>query len=397
MFPQFLAKKRTSESVQDVEELTLVELLEADNDQHTRQGVNQPSASNPSVPGAQAYVNRLLVRIQDIAKLQSVKLTAGLTSHSFRRGGAMHANDGSVAENWIIERGGWQLDRVNKAFGYMLGSTQADQQVSRVLSGWKPKDGARLPSLAALEQPILGRAQKLQSLLFSNTLGFDDDPLNIDEDVADVLAATFLMHYPDMLRLCEAAPLVLKMREAMAARTIGEAEVLAWSSSIRRVFMPPTELKPSPSDTDQISTLLQHVQHQTEKIEVLILQNKRLEERLLAVENHMQVPVSTSSQDPPSVRASSSAAEGQSTTKVARAKKKGSQSLAAIWFEWFTAEPRVYASPVVKKTTLYEFRHITGYMMLFLPTGFALDVASQLTKTKYWPLAIKHAKVRSSS
>ncbi|KUF91438.1 Glutathione S-transferase T2 [Phytophthora nicotianae] len=178
----------------------------------------------------------------------------------------------------------------------------------------------------------------------------------------------------------------------MAARTIGEAEVLAWSSSIRRVFMPPTELKPSPSDTDQISTLLQHVQHQTEKIEVLILQNKRLEERLLAVENHMQVPVSTSSQDPPSVRASSSAAEGQSTTKVARAKKKGSQSLAAIWFEWFTAEPRVYASPVVKKTTLYEFRHITGYMMLFLPTGFALDVASPAYKDEVLALGDKARK-----
>ncbi|KAG6616095.1 reverse transcriptase [Phytophthora cinnamomi] len=52
----------------------------------------------------------------------------------------MHANDGSLAENWIIECGGWQLDRVNKAFGYMFGTTQADQKVSRVLSGWKPKD-----------------------------------------------------------------------------------------------------------------------------------------------------------------------------------------------------------------------------------------------------------------
>ncbi|KAG3070876.1 hypothetical protein PI125_g22882 [Phytophthora idaei] len=42
----------------------------------------------------------------------------------------MHINNGTVAENWIIERGGWQLDLVNKAFGYMLGTTQADEQFS---------------------------------------------------------------------------------------------------------------------------------------------------------------------------------------------------------------------------------------------------------------------------
>ncbi|KAG3126543.1 hypothetical protein PI124_g23342 [Phytophthora idaei] len=300
----------------------------------------------------------------------------------------MHANDGSVAENWIIERGGWQLGQVNKAFGYMLGSTQADQQVSRVLSGWKSKDGARLPSLAALGAPISWRAHKLQEILFSNTLAFDNDTLNIDEGVADVLTATLLMHYSDMLRLCEGGQLILKMREAIAGRSISEAEVLAWSSSIRRVFMPPQELKPlaSPArgDPGQIAVLLEHVQRQTEKIEVLILQNKQLEERLLAVEHRMHVPGTTMTQDPPSGVASASSAvshsTGHATPKVARAKKKGSQSLAAIWFEWFTAEPRVYASPAVKKTTLYEFRHITGYMMLFLPTGLALDASSPALK-----------------
>jgi hypothetical protein len=91
----------------------------------------------------------------------------------------MHANDGSLAENWIIERGGWQLDRVNKAFGTMLGTTQADQRVSRVLIGWRPKEGARLPSLTALEEPILGRARTLQALVLANTTGFPDSALNL--------------------------------------------------------------------------------------------------------------------------------------------------------------------------------------------------------------------------
>ncbi|KAG2760220.1 hypothetical protein PC129_g8157 [Phytophthora cactorum] len=156
MFPQFQNKKRSSANVEDLRGLSLVELLETDDD-HT--SLQEPSSSaNPSSPGAQAYVNRLLVGVKENAKLQSIRLTPGLTSHSFCRGGAMHAYNGTVAENWVIERGGWQLDRINKAFGYMLGTTQADQQVSRVVSGWKPKVGARLPSLAALDTPVLGRA-----------------------------------------------------------------------------------------------------------------------------------------------------------------------------------------------------------------------------------------------
>ncbi|KAG2783657.1 hypothetical protein PC116_g27793 [Phytophthora cactorum] len=69
--------------------------------------------------------------------------------------------------------------------------------------------------------------------------------------------------------------------------------------------------------------------------------------------------------------------------------KKWSQSLAAIWFEWFTAEPRAYASPGVKKTTLYEFRHITGYMMLFVPTGLALDASSPAYKDEVLVLGKK--------
>ncbi|KAG2795775.1 hypothetical protein PC129_g4728 [Phytophthora cactorum] len=183
----------------------------------------------------------------------------------------------------------------------------------------------------------------------------------------------------------------------MAERSIGEAEVLAWSSTIRRVFMPPQELKPlhSPArgDTDQIAVLLEHVQRQTEKIEILILQTKRLEERLLAVDHHMHVPGTTTTQDPSSGVASSSSAvshsTGHATPKVARAEKKGSQSLAAIWFEWFTAEPRVYASPAVKKTTLYEFRHITGNMMLFLPVGLALNAFSPAYKDEVLALGKK--------
>lgn len=142
IFPQFLSTRRSPTCAVDVEELSLVELLEADSIPALLE--DSQSAPKRTVPGAQAYVNRLLVRVKTLGDEKQIRHTTGLTSHSFRRGAAMHANDGSVAKNWIIERGCWQLDRVNKAFGYMLGTTQADQNVARVLSGWKPKEGAHL-------------------------------------------------------------------------------------------------------------------------------------------------------------------------------------------------------------------------------------------------------------
>ncbi|OWZ00829.1 hypothetical protein PHMEG_00027900 [Phytophthora megakarya] len=191
---------------QDLEELSLVELLEAD-DIVAAQETSGPQPKR-SVPGAQAYVNRLLVRVMENSKLQNVRLTPKHTSHSFRRGGAMHANDGTVAENWIIERGGWQQDRVKKAFEYMLGMTQADQQVSRALSQGQHTFAIARSTRTAGVHP----RSKAPEPPLANTMLSDDETLNLDEDVADVLLATLLMHFPDVLHLSERCPLIEKIQ-----------------------------------------------------------------------------------------------------------------------------------------------------------------------------------------
>ncbi|KAG3059777.1 hypothetical protein PI125_g24992 [Phytophthora idaei] len=201
-----------------------------------------------------------------------------------------------------------------------------------------------------------------------------------------MLVATLFLLYPGMLRFCDSSPFVVKMREAMVARSIGESEVLAWSSTIRREFIPASQPSTSPSDdSDRLGVVLKLVQRQTEQISVLILQNKQLEERLLAVEDKLHTPSGTTTQEDigrdaaPSVNTE---LYSQPPPKAARAKRKGSQSLEAMWFEWFTAEPRVYASQSIKKKALYELRHVTGYLMLFLPTSFALDLSSPAFKSE---------------
>ncbi|KAG2787507.1 hypothetical protein PC116_g14992 [Phytophthora cactorum] len=81
--------------------------------------------------GVQSYVNRLLKRVAEPAGA-----TVDLTSHSFRRGGAQHANgDDRLAAQWIFDRGAWDMTKSSKAFAYITNTAREDRKVARVLSG----------------------------------------------------------------------------------------------------------------------------------------------------------------------------------------------------------------------------------------------------------------------
>ncbi|POM59076.1 Hypothetical protein PHPALM_36196 [Phytophthora palmivora] len=201
LFRPFINNKRGAVCVEDVAELSLIELLETDEE-------NNPLQAE---------------RIHQSSLDVLVKLTPDLTSHSFRRGAAMHTNDGSLAENWIIDR------VTSLRHTYMLGTTQADQKVARVLSGWNSKDGTRHPSLRALEEPNLSCALQQQALLFANTLRFANPALNLDEEFDEGFTSTLVMHYPDMLLLADSSAFIVRMRESLGALAIGVAELLAWA------------------------------------------------------------------------------------------------------------------------------------------------------------------------
>ncbi|OWY94553.1 hypothetical protein PHMEG_00035681, partial [Phytophthora megakarya] len=153
---------------------------------------------------------------------------------------------------------------------------------------------------------------------------------------------------------------------------MSESELLAWGIVVRHAFMPPEETKASAHETDQTTSLLEQLKRQSVQIDVLILQNTSLPpEMLLSVSS---LPPGT----PP-----------QPVLLATRLKKKGSQLLAAAWFQWYTAEPRVIASPAIKKTKLYELRHTVRYMILFLPLGFALDPSTPAYKDELLALGEK--------
>ncbi|POM81493.1 Hypothetical protein PHPALM_527 [Phytophthora palmivora] len=336
LFPQFINNKRGAVCVEDVAELSLVELLETD-EENTPLQAEKNSPVKPRCPGAQAYVNRLLSTVKDIAHTKQVKLTPDLT----------HIPSAV-------------LNRVNKASAYMLCTTQADQKAARVLE-FKGRSNTSIAACSRGTKPLpCAEATRL------------DSSSQFDGELAVVLIATLVMHYTDMLMLADSCVFIVRMRKSLTALAIGEAELLDMERC---------------DPAAQYTALVDRLKKQSEQINILILHNKRIEERLLAVETPKvtsERPLSDSRSD--TVRRDGSIPEVTQTTAqiphVARPKKKGQQLLSAIWYEWFTAEPPVYRSRSVKKTTLYEFRHITGYMMLFLPSGFKLDASPPAFKSE---------------
>uniref|UniRef100_K3WF61 Tyr recombinase domain-containing protein n=1 Tax=Globisporangium ultimum (strain ATCC 200006 / CBS 805.95 / DAOM BR144) TaxID=431595 RepID=K3WF61_GLOUD len=115
-----------------------------------------------SAPGVHSYVNRLLRRIAAKAGVSKP-----LSSHSFRRGGAQHANgEPDISLQWILDRGTWNLSTTNKAFAYVFNTTSEDQKIAKVLSGWRPGDKAATVNLGFVDAATREKIRRFQLLLF---------------------------------------------------------------------------------------------------------------------------------------------------------------------------------------------------------------------------------------
>lgn len=208
LFPQFEHDARKGDSVSKSEdEPSLVDLLDLnDSDEDTGAQVTVQDKTH-SRNGAQSYVNQLLTSVYKLPAVHRDGLTASLTSHSFRRGGAMHVNaDSRISPQWVAERGGWNLTRVSKAFSYMLNTSVEDQSIARQLSGWEPGSSASLPELSCFDAHVRSRVARLQTSLFHASLGFATASWDIDPQVLDVLTASLLLHLPGTICLRNSSP-----------------------------------------------------------------------------------------------------------------------------------------------------------------------------------------------
>ncbi|OWZ08381.1 hypothetical protein PHMEG_00019089 [Phytophthora megakarya] len=149
------------------ESIPLLDLLDDGSTLDSSQ-VSSTNCSTSAKPVAEihALVNRLIDRVAGPAGVEDA-----LTSHSFRRGGAQHANASSEpTAQWIFDRGIWNMTTANKAF-------VTQEQVREV--SYK---------------------------LFNASHGFANKAFNFSKCGIDVQTAIIIYHYPWLMEFNSEAP-----------------------------------------------------------------------------------------------------------------------------------------------------------------------------------------------
>lgn len=185
-------------------------LLEADPHDLASAGLQSTNANKVKAEAViHGYLNRLLRR----AKLPS-EATRNLTYHSFRLGGARHANgEEKLASQWILARGTWNMSSTNKSFAYVFNTPREDCKVERVLSGWAPDDSPCFDDPSNLDSATRSRLARLQARVIRSCSGIEDTHMNVDTRVLEMLAVTLVLHYPQLKSLNAETSLVRHFEE----------------------------------------------------------------------------------------------------------------------------------------------------------------------------------------
>ncbi|KAG2825923.1 hypothetical protein PC129_g1871 [Phytophthora cactorum] len=187
-------------------------------------GVDQSKTIDAS-PGIHSYVNRILQRV-----VGKTGVAENLTSQSFRRGGAHHANGTGMCVQWIFDRGAWNMTSTNKAFTYVFNTPAEDHKVAGVLSGHDPEKAEALLSLDTFDSETQAKIRRVASALFGASTGPDAKAYNVNARVVDTIMAYLLLHYPS-LKWVKADGLAVQRIESCAIdKGFTGNKLLAWSS-----------------------------------------------------------------------------------------------------------------------------------------------------------------------
>ncbi|POM80897.1 Hypothetical protein PHPALM_1209 [Phytophthora palmivora] len=155
-------------------------------------GLGAPSAAAvPKTPTVYSCVNRVRDRIAAAGGV-----TAALTSHSFRRGGAQHANSsGELTARWIFDRGAWNMCTTNKGFNYIFNTSKEGHMVSKILSGHDTNTNVAIQDLRSFDSQTWSTISSFKHHLFSTYHNLQAAQHNVNTLPAE-LAAKFI----DILR-----------------------------------------------------------------------------------------------------------------------------------------------------------------------------------------------------
>jgi len=342
--------------------IPLLELLDGSDAPPSSQAPTRPSVSAmPSSVGIHALVNRLLERVAGPAGVDEQ-----LSSHSFRRGGAQHANACSdLSAQWIFDRGAWNMTTTNKAFAYVFNTPKEDHQVAKVLSGMAPKQPSVLPSLDVFDSSTQEQIRDVSCKLFNASHALGDKAFNVCAVVRDVLTATLIRHYPSLMKVNAQGPAMVAVKRCAEASGVTTTNLLAWSQQLTRSTAHAT----SQDLTDGNVKTKAAFEHQTALIERLIEVNRRLEARVNSLEAaHGNNGESTSTNHSDQAKRRR---DEDGSVPVKRRRRSKTIPLVDTWFTWYTAIPRGWLGANKHKKS--DAKQLVAFMRLFIEDGYVLD------------------------
>ncbi|KUF94502.1 Histone-lysine N-methyltransferase [Phytophthora nicotianae] len=242
----------------------------------------QPSSENAKstedAPGIHSHVNRVLGKVAEKAGV-----TEHFTSHSFRRGGAQHANGTGMYVQWIFGRGAWNMTSTNKVFAYVFNTPAEDHKVARVLSNRDPEETVKLLDLDSFDSTTKVNIRYVCSVLFTASSGLASEQHNVNARVLDTLMTYLIRHYPALKALAAGSPAIQRLEACAIERGFSVNDLLAWSSYLASVSSSKSDISVA-QDTTADVTKHPVFLHQTALIEQLIQVNKTLDARLSVME-----------------------------------------------------------------------------------------------------------------
>ena len=295
-----------------------------------------------------------------------------LSSHSFRRGGAQHANgDAAVSAQWIFDRGAWNLSTTNKAFAYVFNTTNEDQKIAKVLSGWSTTDQVEIQDLSCFDAVTAEKIASVQAKFFDSCQALAETQYNVCAQALGVLTAQLIKNYPMLKQLYNHSPAVDRIEECLLEAGCDVNDLLAWAVQLERRCHMTNEATSSATATakDAVSKLLER---QMVMIDQLSEQNVILAARLRKLEGpRVETEQATRTQD---------TSEATVVRSVKRKRKAPPAKPSEVWYEWYTHEPRVRNCDDPKRKS--HFKIVVGFLKIFLAEGIKLDEAARDYKDK---------------
>ncbi|KUF94055.1 hypothetical protein AM587_10006962 [Phytophthora nicotianae] len=267
-------------------------------------------------------------------------------------------------------KGSWNMTATNKAFAYVFNTTSEDQKVARVLSGWDSSKKPPVPTLSWFDFASREQALELGNLLFQTSINTQDPEKKLNGRVAEVLVASLIQHFPEVLERYPMCLYATRMRECLMAVGLSRAQMLAWSSELQGKVTR-KDLVENEVDEEKLTREEKLINHQNRIIGELIAMNRSLTDRVSLLERGVSQAVASSS---PSSNATQ--VDADCSESPAKSKTCGSKALpkgpAAIWFEWYAKTPRLW-DVCGDRQRKSAYKQTVNYMKLFLPNGFHLD------------------------